>query len=115
MIVCGVIVSTSSVVIRSRTTLSVQADAERLWISSPTVRERRLPKCSYSSRSLTIGAARAPSLPREVLRVLRDADLDRARGLRTSATMSSVVRRSVLEDLDAQPLVELVAADLVRS
>ena len=52
MIVCGVIVSASSVVSRSRTTRSIRYRPIRnaSWISSPTVRRRRLPKCSYSSR-----------------------------------------------------------------
>ncbi len=52
MIVCGVIVSASSVVRRSRTTRSIRYRPIRnaSWISSPTVRRRRLPKCSYSSR-----------------------------------------------------------------
>ena len=51
-IVCGVIVSASSVVRRSRTTRSIRYRPIRnaSWISSPTVRRRRLPKCSYSSR-----------------------------------------------------------------
>ena len=57
-IVCGVIVSASSVVRRSRTTRSIRYRPIRnaSWISSPTVRSRRLPKCSYSSRWSWIGS-----------------------------------------------------------
>ena len=53
--VCGVIASTSWVVIRSRTTRSMRARPVRtwFWISSPTVRRRRLPKWSMSSTSTT--------------------------------------------------------------
>ena len=49
--VCGVIASTSWVVIRSRTTRSMRERPTRIWfwISSPTVRRRRLPKWSMSS------------------------------------------------------------------
>ena len=51
--VCGVIASTSCVVIRSRTTRSMRDRPTRIWfwISSPTVRSRRLPKWSMSSVS----------------------------------------------------------------
>ena len=51
--VCGVIASTSWVVIRSRTTRSMRDRPTRIWfwISSPTVRRRRLPKWSMSSTS----------------------------------------------------------------
>ena len=51
--VCGVIASTSWVVIRSRTTRSIRDRPTRtwFWISSPTVRRRRLPKWSMSSGS----------------------------------------------------------------
>ena len=51
--VCGVIASTSWVVIRSRTTRSIRDRPTRIWfwISSPTVRRRRLPKWSMSSTS----------------------------------------------------------------
>ena len=51
--VCGVIASTSWVVIRSLTTRSIRARPSRtwFWISSPTVRSRRLPKWSMSSVS----------------------------------------------------------------
>ncbi len=56
--VCGVMASTSWVVIRSRTTRSMRARPVRswFWISSPTVRRRRLPKWSMSSASTTIVA-----------------------------------------------------------
>ena len=51
--VCGVIASTSWVVIRSLTTRSIRARPSLtwFWISSPTVRSRRLPKWSMSSVS----------------------------------------------------------------
>ncbi|CPU54399.1 Uncharacterised protein [Mycobacteroides abscessus] len=51
--VCGVIASTSCVVMRSRTTRSIRDRPTRIWfwISSPTVRRRRLPKWSMSSTS----------------------------------------------------------------
>ena len=51
--VCGVMASTSCVVIRSRTTRSMRDRPTRIWfwISSPTVRRRRLPKWSMSSVS----------------------------------------------------------------
>ena len=54
--VCGVIASTSWVVIRSRTTRSIRARPSRtwFWMSSPTVRRRRLPKWSMSSVSTGI-------------------------------------------------------------
>ncbi|SLH51227.1 Uncharacterised protein [Mycobacteroides abscessus subsp. abscessus] len=50
---CGVIASTSWVVMRSRTTRSIRDRPTRIWfwISSPTVRTRRLPKWSMSSTS----------------------------------------------------------------
>ena len=49
--VCGVIASTSWVVMRSRTTRSMRERPTRtwFWISSPTERTRRLPKWSMSS------------------------------------------------------------------
>ena len=49
--VCGVIASTSWVVMRSRTTRSMRLRPTRswFWMSSPTVRTRRLPKWSMSS------------------------------------------------------------------
>ncbi len=49
--VCGVIASTSWVVIRSRTTRSMRDNPMRtwFWISSPTERMRRLAKWSWSS------------------------------------------------------------------
>ena len=51
MSVCGVIASTSWVVMRSRTTRSIRERPTRtwFWISSPTERTRRLPKWSMSS------------------------------------------------------------------
>ncbi len=51
--VCGVIASTSCVVIRSLTTRSMRDRPIRIWfwISSPTLRRRRLPKWSMSSGS----------------------------------------------------------------
>ena len=51
--VCGVIASTSWVVMRSRTTRSIRVRPIRIWfwISSPTLRSRRLPKWSMSSGS----------------------------------------------------------------
>jgi hypothetical protein len=51
--VCGVIASTSCVVMRSRTTRSMRDRPIRIWfwISSPTLRRRRLPKWSMSSGS----------------------------------------------------------------
>ncbi len=58
---CGVIASTSWVVIRSRTTRSIRARPVRswFWISSPTVRIRRLPKWSISSAATTVSPAGA--------------------------------------------------------
>ena len=49
--VCGVIASTSCVVMRSRTTRSMRDRPMRtwFWISSPTERMRRLAKWSWSS------------------------------------------------------------------
>ena len=57
---CGVIASTSCVVIRSRTTRSIRASPVRswFWISSPTVRMRRLPKWSMSSAAIDDRAGR---------------------------------------------------------
>ena len=51
MSVCGVIASTSWVVMRSRTTRSMRDRPTRnwFWMSSPTERTRRLPKWSMSS------------------------------------------------------------------
>ena len=56
--VCGVIASTSCVVMRSRTTRSIRARPVRtwFWMSSPTVRSRRLPKWSMSSVSSRVSA-----------------------------------------------------------
>ncbi len=55
--------STSCVVMRSRTTRSMRARPVRswFWISSPTVRMRRLPKWSMSSFSTRVGPAGASS------------------------------------------------------
>ena len=52
MSVCGVMASTSCVVMRSRTTRSIRDRPMRtwFWISSPTERMRRLAKWSWSSR-----------------------------------------------------------------
>ena len=49
--VCGVMASTSWVVMRSRTTRSMRLRPMRtwFWISSPTERMRRLAKWSWSS------------------------------------------------------------------
>ncbi len=49
--VCGVMASTSCVVMRSRTTRSMRLSPTRtwFWISSPTERMRRLAKWSWSS------------------------------------------------------------------
>ncbi len=59
---CGVMASTSWVVIRSRTTRSMRARPVRswFWISSPTVRMRRLPKWSMSSAWTLIGLSSEP-------------------------------------------------------
>ncbi len=55
--VCGVIASTSWVVMRSRTTRSIRLRPTRtwFWMSSPTERTRRLPKWSMSSGKYTFG------------------------------------------------------------
>ncbi len=57
---CGVIASESCVVMRSRTTRSMRDRPTRtwFWMSSPTVRRRRLPKWSMSSTST--GTSRPP-------------------------------------------------------
>ncbi len=62
--VCGVIASTSWVVMRSRTTRSIRARPVRtwFWISSPTLRMRRLPKWSMSSVSTTISRPDSPTV-----------------------------------------------------
>ena len=51
MRVCGVIASTSWVVMRSLTTRSIRESPMRIWfwMSSPTERTRRFPKWSMSS------------------------------------------------------------------
>ena len=63
---CGVMASTSCVVIRSRTTRSIRARPVRswFWISSPTVRIRRLPKWSMSSAPTTVLPAGAAMVSR---------------------------------------------------
>ena len=95
MIVCGVIVSTSSVVIRSRTTRSIRYRPTRnaSWISSPTVRRRRLPKSSYSSSSCAIGARGIviASAAKSFDSSSTPSWVGRETSLRTSARMSSVV------------------------
>ncbi len=69
MRLCGVIASTSEVVIRSRTTRSIRDRPVRtwFWMSSPTLRRRRLPKWSMSStstRSSTGSPALCPAMVR---------------------------------------------------
>ncbi len=63
--VCGVMASTSWVVIRSRTTRSMRDRPVRtwFWISSPTVRRRRLPKWSMSSTSTRTSYGLPPRVP----------------------------------------------------
>ena len=99
MIVCGVIVSTSSVVIRSRTTRSMRYRPTRnaSWISSPTVRRRRLPKSSYSSSSWAIGARgiEIASAAKSLDSSSTPSMCGRATSFLTSARMSSVVRTRV--------------------
>ena len=65
MSVCGVIASTSWVVIRSRTTRSIRDRPVRtwFWISSPTLRRRRLPKWSMSSVSTGSSTSTPSRLP----------------------------------------------------
>ena len=94
---CGVISSTSCVVMRSRTTRSMRARPIRnwFWISSPTLRMRRLPKWSMSSIVVAVGG-----LPQ--LDQVADGGQDvlvRQRGL-------------LVGQLEAELLVDLVAADL---
>ncbi len=67
MSVCGVIASTSCVVMRSRTTRSIRDRPVRtwFWMSSPTARMRRLPKWSMSSvstRTSTASPLRVPGM-----------------------------------------------------
>jgi hypothetical protein len=59
MSVCGVMASTSWVVMRSRTTRSIRERPVRtwFWMSSPTLRSRRLPKWSMSSVSTRTSTA----------------------------------------------------------
>ena len=119
MIVCGVIVSASSVVRRSRTTRSIRYRPIRnaSWISSPTVRRRRLPKCSYSSRcSSTASRGRLQRLRRVVLDVLVEllGDAEDVRQPHQLAHQREDVvvreRAHVEVDVQAQPRVQLVAA-----
>ncbi len=60
--VAGTMVSGSSVVRRSLMTRSMRVRPIRKlsWTSSPTVRRRRLPKCSYSSSSAAMSSRRVP-------------------------------------------------------
>src|ERR1700710_2871455 len=95
---CGVIASTSWVVIRSRTTRSIRARPVRswFWISSPTVRIRRLPKWAMSSARVSIDAA--------------GVQLDDVADRRHDVVDG---QRLLVEGLvGAELLVDLVAADL---
>jgi hypothetical protein len=79
------------------------------------VRSRRFPKCSYSSSSPRIGLARHNGrLGREVLRVLEHAQprrqVDEPPDEREDVLGGEDAH--VLRYRDAEPLVELVAADL---
>src|SRR3954453_943535 len=91
-------------------------------MSSPTVRRRRLPKSSYSSSSAAVGARgieiassaksfNSRSSPSggggQTRRVL-----DRAQPLDQGEDVRRRQQVGALGDVDAQPLVELVAADL---
>ena len=79
------------------------------------VRRRRLPKCSYSSSSAAIGRrSSAIRVGGEVLRVLRDAEHVRQRD-ELLDEREDVLRRedaAVVGHVDAEALVQLVAADL---
>ena len=98
--VCGVIASTSWVVIRSRTTRSMRDRPTRIWfwISSPTVRRRRLPKWSMSSTST--GTSTPPGAV-----IVAGAPVSAARCSRTRysivATMSSSVSVELVIGLPA--------------
>src|SRR3954469_6078819 len=99
------------------------------WMSSPTVRRRRLPKCSYSSRRSAIGspaagrgAAAAAARQGAGLRggvldldlaVLGDAELARQRDELAHQRVDVVVRQRAGLEVDVEPeaRVELVAAD----
>ena len=89
--VCGVIASTSWVVIRSRTTRSIRDMPTRIWfwINSPTVRRRRLPKWSMSS--VSTGTSTPPGTVIEAWPSCR-----RTRYSTVATTSSSV---SVVEDV----------------
>ncbi|MNW60652.1 hypothetical protein D3C74_386550 [compost metagenome] len=67
--VCGVIASTSWVVMRSRTTRSMRERPVRtwFWMSSPTARIRRLPKWSMSSVSTRISTGSPARVPGSVV------------------------------------------------
>ena len=117
---CGVMASTSWVVIRSRTTRSMRARPVRswFWISSPTVRMRRLPKWSMSSAWTLTGLSSGPmtTAARGVDEVGR---LDRRAGgvqLHDVADRGDDVvdgQRLLVEGLGhAELLVDLVATDL---
>ena len=88
------------------------------WISSPTVRRRRLPKCSYSSRcSSTASRGRLKRLRGVVLEVLVEllGDAEDVRELHQLADEREDVvvreRADVEVDVQAQTAVELVATD----
>ena len=108
--VCGVIASTSCVVMRSRTTRSMRERPTRIWfwISSPTVRRRRLPKWSMSSVSTGIVVASSPWPT--VIEV--SPACSRTRYSMVVAMSSSVSVPIEGGDGEAQLLVGLVAADL---
>ena len=108
--VCGVIASTSWVVIRSRTTRSIRDRPVRtwFWMSSPTLRSRRLPKWSMSSvstRSCTSSPLRTPvivSSPACRADEVADRRDDVVDGQRRLAELAH----------DTELLVQLVATDL---
>ena len=104
--VCGVIASTSWVVIRSRTTRSIRARPSRtwFWMSSPTVRRRRFPKWSMSS--VSIGMTRLAGLHLVLAGVQPDQVLDGGDDV--------VLGQRALPDRQAQAelLVDLVPANL---
>ena len=105
--VCGVIASTSWVVIRSRTTRSIRDRPMRtwFWISSPTVRRRRLPKWSMSSAS-TRDRRLAGGRHRPRRRAARRGTRSWRRCRRRSASPCRI------GSVEAELLVDLVAADL---
>ena len=75
------------------------------WISSPTVRRRRLPKCSYSSSRSAIGsrgiemASSAKSLigssPSGPPSYMPDSGMPSSRGSEISSLISSMMSRGV--------------------